>query len=275
MSASGCYIFHFYLEVEIILSMEKGGNDGDADGGEGLGMLWVDGSGGSSTLGGMFPARVEHNAPSVQAGQQELVLQQGRGGHQWPDDVNHPELIHSDKQPPPSTPHPLLLFSAFSHCLPPSLPTFCSVWPKSGQQKVWNHTTAQWTVGKKTHSHKYTYCKSGSIHVCSSLHSPKVIMAWWQRNCLRTEEELASVLSWPIIPPSLHKHHIQWKCLRFNMIGCGQGTSKCPLTLGHVTKNFFDLREICRTRRSHLYSKDSFWGSYWMVCADFHFANTI
>lgn len=127
MSASGFYIFHFYLEVEIILSMEEGGNNGDVNGGEGLGMLWVDGSGGSSTLGGMFPARVEHNAPSVQAGQQELVLQQGRGGHQWPDDVNHPEPIHSDKQPPPSTPHPLLLFSAFSHRLPPSLPDRKSV----------------------------------------------------------------------------------------------------------------------------------------------------
>lgn len=62
-------------------------------------MPWVD-SGGSSTLGGMFPARVGHNAPSVQAGPQELVLQQGRGSHQWPDDVNHPEPIHSDKQPP-------------------------------------------------------------------------------------------------------------------------------------------------------------------------------
>lgn len=31
-------------------------------------MLTVVGSGGSSTLGGMFPARVGHNAPSVQAG---------------------------------------------------------------------------------------------------------------------------------------------------------------------------------------------------------------
>lgn len=71
---------------------------------------WTVVVGGSSTLGGMFPARVGHNAPSVQAGPQELVLQQGRGSHQWPDDVNHPEPIHSDKQPPPCNPPPPPLF---------------------------------------------------------------------------------------------------------------------------------------------------------------------
>lgn len=120
------------------------------------------GSGGSSSLGGMFPARVGHNAHSVQAGPQELVLQQGRGSHQWPDDVNHPEPIHSDKQPPPSTPPPLLLlFSAFSHSLPPSLHTFCSVGPKPGQHRACNSTVAQWTgsEGTHAHTHRHTYSK--------------------------------------------------------------------------------------------------------------------
>lgn len=112
-SSSSFLLIHLQLKVNISLSWGEGGRDGDGDG-EGLWMLWVDGGGGSSTLGGMFPARVGHNAPSVQAGPQELVLQQGRGGHQWPDDVNHPEPIHSDKQPPPSRPPP-----------PPPPPLFC------------------------------------------------------------------------------------------------------------------------------------------------------
>ena len=49
----------------------------------GLGMQCEVGCGGGvDTLGGMLPAMEAHNAPSVQAGPQELVLQQGRGSHQ-------------------------------------------------------------------------------------------------------------------------------------------------------------------------------------------------
>lgn len=45
--------------------MEKMQVDGERDG---LVMLWVEDGGGSNSLGGMFPARVGHNARSVQAG---------------------------------------------------------------------------------------------------------------------------------------------------------------------------------------------------------------
>jgi len=59
----------------------------------------------------------------------------GRGGSQWPDDVNHPEPIHNDKPCPQADLHLLQLFSAVSHRLPPSLHTFCSAGPKSGQDR--------------------------------------------------------------------------------------------------------------------------------------------
>lgn len=126
---------------------------------ERLVMLWVDGGGGSSTLGGMFPARVGHNAPSVQAGPQELVLQQGRGGHQWPDDVNHPEPIHSDKQPPPSRPPPppppLFCFLPSPPSFPPHI-LFC--WTKTrAAESMQQHRSSMGSGGyTPTHTHTHT-----------------------------------------------------------------------------------------------------------------------
>lgn len=114
-------VTHFIPDTRFLSDIVQGGKGGGGQR-EGLGMLRVDSGGGSSTLGGMFPVRVGHNATSVQAGPQELVLQQGRGSHQWPDDVNHPGPIHSDKQPPPSTappsPPPLFLLSPITSLLP-------------------------------------------------------------------------------------------------------------------------------------------------------------
>lgn len=123
-------------------------------------MLWVDGGGGSSsTLGGMFPARVGHNAPSVQAGPQELVLQQGRGGHQWPDDVNHPEPIHSDKQPPPSRPPPppppLFCFLPSPPSSPPHI-LFC--WTKT--RAAGEHATAPQLNGLEVRGHTPTHIRT-------------------------------------------------------------------------------------------------------------------
>lgn len=163
----------------------KGGKDedGQREGeGEGLGMLRVDSGGGSSTLGGMFPVRVGHNAPSVQAGPQELVLQQGRGGHQWPDDVNHPGPIHSDKQPPPSTapppPPPLFLLSPITSLLPSTHSVLLdqnqgsreyATAPQLNGLEVRVHThTNTWThILKISHIHNGHTC----IHSCALTHT--------------------------------------------------------------------------------------------------------
>lgn len=134
-----------------------------------LGMLWADSGGGSSTLGGMFPVRVGHNAPSVQAGPQELVLQQGRGGHQWPDDVNHPEPIHSDKQPPPSAapppPPPLFCFLPS----PPLRPAAHSVLLDRNQGSG-ERTTAPRLNGLEVRVHTHTSARTHMLTI-SHIHN--------------------------------------------------------------------------------------------------------